>query len=238
MAFSNSTTLPVASYHAGPGLVIEHVGPSLVETGRLIIWPATAFDPSSELAGEPSIDSSLDKIGSIVIFILGVALNSKLLFIDANLWVCSTELRSSGATLAIGNPPYGVVPNRNPSPLSITTESGKQAVPGQTRRHFFPLSEWRDGNNELSCTMLTSGPPSLRNRGINFAFAARHRITIVQGGMEFLETVTMSATNAGRKLIAQKRFSPGGGSPTSGTASNGHQWTVVSGSMHRRSSNW
>jgi hypothetical protein len=70
------------------------------------------------------------------------------------------------------------------------------------------------------------------------AFVSGHRVVLVEGGMEFSETVTLNTTNHAKPRVITNNDDRAeeGVSPThvGGTS----DWTVISGSMHRRASNW
>ncbi|VUC29166.1 unnamed protein product [Clonostachys rosea] len=229
-----------SSFYIGPNVVIEHVLPTASQTGRLIKWPATAFDPSSSLAGRPSRDAQLDALGPRVFSVVGIMASTKLIFIDLNHWLCSTELVLPRVSQQL-SPSNSSTPARSPSPLRSVESVGRPNLLGNARRHFFALSEWRDRDKQISCTLLpTAGPsPMARSRQANFAFVAEDRLIIVQGGLEFSEAVSTGNSNKPKMKTFTSRGSPKvGTSPTSGGRFPDQDWTVVAGSMHRRASNW
>ncbi|KFA52959.1 hypothetical protein S40293_09406 [Stachybotrys chartarum IBT 40293] len=237
------------TYHTGHGMVIEHIAPA----GKVIRWPQEAFDASSILVGQPCKDSSLEELGPTIMSVLGYPGTSRLHFVDHNLWICSTDVSSSASNLAITMPIHGSRPSRSPSPFSHST-SHLSLNPGSidsmtpstrqiaakhssscTRRHFFALSEWRDGRNKLNCVMFTR---SLRKGSVHFAFAVGHRIIVVEGGTEFSQIIAPNtATTRSKPTLGKGILQDGSVSPIRNTPSEQH-WTVVSGSMHRRASNW
>lgn len=248
----------VYSYHQGPNITIEHIAASPFEPARLIFWPGTAFptvlSSSLDLAGRPSEDVNIEAIGSTVLFVLGVSGNSRLVFIDTNFWVCSVEMgrstASSSGVASHGPRAFGpslstTFPRSGNS--SIRRESVQQL--GQAARHFFALSEWRDAGNSLCPLMLPSfarATTAQQHRNLNFAFAAGHRVIIIEGGMEFSETIALNTNTAriGSRVLIDKKEAHEASSPTNSSPTTGipllhdSHWTVVSGSMHRRSSNW
>lgn len=236
----------VTTYHPGASnTILEHTSPTQSQPGRVITWPPAAFDPSSSLAGLPARDGTLDTISPAVLCILGILNDSKLLFIDLNLWVCSADVRNHSSTLGVGDS-RRVSLARSPSPLRSGSLSSRQSNTGNaTRRHFFALSEWQDRQKRLSCAVLPQtsrggvGLSARTRSSANFAFVSGHRLVIVEGGLEFSETITVSG-KAGTRSGTVPRDSPTAGrvSPTPKSTSMGQQWTVVSGSMHRRASNW
>lgn len=240
---SGSTT----TYHQGASnTILEHTSPTPSQPGRLITWPATAFDPLSTLVGLPARDATLDTIGGVVSSVIGVLGDSKLLFIDANLWICSTDLKTHSQTLGIENTSRRVSLARSPSPLRSGSPSSRQSNVGiTTQRHFFALSEWQDRQKRLSCTILPNvgrmgRTSTMRGRGgASFGFVFGHRIIIVEGGMEFSEIITTSdvvnkrADSTSTDVTITKSYSP----LLKGTSGD-QPWTVVAGSMHRRASNW
>jgi hypothetical protein len=100
------------------------------------------------------------------------------------------------------------------------------------RRHFFALSEWRTWGGDLRCVVPVAPPAIALGRGVGgggsrdvVVFAAGHRVVVVQGGLEFAESVIAvgSLTGKGDAYISSNGQNP---------------WKVVSGSMHRRASVW
>lgn len=250
----------VYSYHQASNITIEHIAASPFDSAQLIVWPGTAFttglNPSSDLAGRPSEDANMDTIGSAVLSVLGISGTSRLVFIDTNFWVCSVDIgslvgpspsvtsygpRILGPSLATTFPRLGR--------SSIRKKSVQQI--GQAARHFFALSEWRNSWNNL-CPLMISSPATATttqhssHQTLTFAFASGPRVIIIEGGMEFSEMIALNtnSTRGGSRLLMDKKESQEADSPAKSGPSTGisllqdNHWTVISGSMHRRSSNW
>jgi hypothetical protein len=239
-----------ASHHVGPGFVIERFQPSPTSSSRLYLRPATELDPSSHNgSARPALEPNLDAVGPAVLQVLRVFTPSTLLFIDVKLWVCSVELQSVAPT-----PPTTSVSFRSggfsSSSSSASTSSSvvfskrftarstasSAVVPSvdagaHARRHFFALSEWRTGNGQLRCAVAASPPNNMPGRGGSragdaVAFAVGSRLVVVHGGLGFSESVVAAGTGAAASEYGGR------------TVAGQELWTVVEGSMHRRSSNW
>jgi WD40 repeat protein len=216
-----------ASYHVGPGLVVELLRPSPFAPSRLHVWPAATLDPSSESPALPATEPNLDAIGPAVLAVLGVVGASTLVFLDVNLWVCSTELRSAAAATARS----GDVSRIGPSASTVV----RQNQQAHARRHFFTLSEWRTAGGELRCTLAAVPAATPRSRSRDFVFASGHCVVVVKGGLEFSESVAAGAAMA---MVPENGHShAGGGGVPGGGADGQHVWKLVSGSMHRRALN-
>ncbi|KAI9172632.1 Vegetative incompatibility protein [Paramyrothecium foliicola] len=239
----------LGSYTITSELVIEHRAPSHSHEGSLRLWPVSKFDVGSGSSECSSNNMQMDAIQSSVLAVIGMSKDSRLMFLDSDFWVCSVELRDSASSaLRVGNLSNGLQQSRrpssnvsSPSPLTRGPNHGKIAATttkvahgqGHIRRHFFALSEWRDGTNKFRCVMLPSKTMGAsRNRGLDFAFVSGDRVIVVQAGTEFSEVVTVGA----RTPTETQSLKVGSTSPTR-SRFNG-QWNVVSGSMHRRSSAW
>ncbi|KAK1761729.1 hypothetical protein QBC33DRAFT_564472 [Phialemonium atrogriseum] len=216
MSQSSAAMAAMATYHVAPGFVVEHLQACPSAHPRLHVWPAASLDPGAPVGPAlPAAEPNLDAIAPAVLAVLGVVGTSTLVFLDVNLWVCSTELQSTGARSGSGSglPPTPTI---------------------HARRHFFALSEWRAVGGELRCTLAAVPSAPLRGRSRDVAFADGHRVVVVKGGLEFSETVV-----AARMAPGSGHSHRGGGSSGGVGGNNGqHVWEPVSGSMHRRASNW
>jgi hypothetical protein len=210
------------TYHSIPGQgVLEHRKPQR-GLARLILWPLTAFDPESAACGHHATDHGLEMIGRLVESILGGMTDNKVAFLDKNMWICSFDLhppREHGFGSGLGS-------QSSSSGAGHTDES----IVSNIRRHFFAMNEWRDGNNTLSCLKIPVPAGPYRNEGYDFAFIARDRVIVIQGGLDFSEVIKVSqgppaVSKEGElsQIVDPDALS----TPTL-------QWTVVSGSMHRR----
>lgn len=167
-----------ASYHVGPGLVVELLRPSASALPQLHVWPAAVFDPN--LPGTtafPATEPGLGVVGSSVRSVIGFVGPSTLVFLDTDLWVCSAELRSV-ATNRSGN--IGGI-----RPSSPNTNA---------RRHFFALSEWCDAEGELKCALAAVPGVTPHTYSQEVVFVSDHRVVIVKGGFEFSERVVVPKT--------------------------------------------
>ncbi|KAL7934080.1 hypothetical protein V8C35DRAFT_303155 [Trichoderma chlorosporum] len=164
-----------ASYHVGPGLVVEHLRASASAPPQLHVWPAAVFNPYLPgTSALPAAEPGLNAIGSFVRSVIGFVGPSTLVFLDTDLWVCSTELRSK-ATSRSGSI-SGIRPS---SPNTIA------------RRHFFALSEWCDTEGELKCTLAAIPGVTPHSYSQEAVFVSDHRVMIVKGGFEFSERMTI-----------------------------------------------
>ncbi|KAK4118645.1 hypothetical protein N657DRAFT_659477 [Parathielavia appendiculata] len=199
------------TYHVGHNFVVERFQPSPSVPPRVYLWPATELDPSSH------------SVSPAVLQVLRVSGPSTLLILDFKLWVCSVELQSIASTPR--TPPSSGSNSSLTSSSRWSAQSSKATAREPTahaRRHFFALSEWRTGNGELRCAVAVN--PPVPGRGGSkpsdlVVFAAGPRLVVVHGGLGFSESVVAAGAMDGR----------GAGQEL---------WKVVSGSMHRRSSNW
>lgn len=215
--------------HLLPGVgVLEHSNVSQSSSAQWMFLPTTAFDANSENCGQPLKDDELDAISPTIHSVLGVIRGTRIVFLDTALWICSFDLRLSPATRVQSR-------SRSPRPLGVRSPAPEQMT-GNIRRHFFAMGEWRDGGNRFNALMVPSQARSARNGGHNFAFVAGHRVVLVQGGLDFSETVALGSpgrvSRFGNVNSSEEKVRPLGKAPSA------QQWTVVSGSMHRRSSNW
>ncbi|KAI2623191.1 hypothetical protein GGR54DRAFT_629765 [Hypoxylon sp. NC1633] len=175
-----------SSYYVGQGFVLELLRTSVLVPPRLYIWPVSAFDPSTALPGCPPTEVDLSVIEAGILAVLGIVGQSTVLFIDANLWVYSMELRLTQATqhtLASFCSEMTVVKN---APESFT----QKILPVFMRRHFFALSEWRTTSGELRCAAAQRAFGDA-----DFFFASRQHIVVVQGGLEFSEVMSAGQRN-------------------------------------------
>ncbi|KAK0619028.1 hypothetical protein B0T14DRAFT_495874 [Immersiella caudata] len=172
--------IATVSYHPGPGFIIEVLRPSASSSPSLYLWKAADINPTLRTTvARPAVESNLEAISPAVLEVLGMSGPSTLVFLDTNLWVCSTELHSvamppaftpsSSSTLFPGRGMGGAggfrslasartSPSKPPPPprqsmLSLAQTSSPPAV--HARRHFFALSEWqREGTRgRLNCTL-------------------------------------------------------------------------------------
>ncbi|KAK4098485.1 hypothetical protein N658DRAFT_431842, partial [Parathielavia hyrcaniae] len=247
---STSWEYATATYVVGPSFVVERFQPSRSASPRLYLWPAAELDPSSQSgAARPAIEPSLDAASPAVLQLLRLSGPSTLLFLDANLWICSVDLQSVtpippsvGLSRLVGFSKTRLSSESYPSRASSSQWSAQlsQSTPGQptahARRHFFALSEWRSGNGELRCAVSVN--PPVPGRGASgptdvVAFAAGSRLVVVHGGLGFSESVVAAGTVDGDAAVSDTAGQYGGG-----RGAGQELWKVVSGSMHRRSSNW
>ncbi|KAL2020084.1 hypothetical protein VTK56DRAFT_8888 [Thermocarpiscus australiensis] len=163
-----------ATYHVGPGFVLEFLRSSPTSSPQLQIWPAATLDPSSSIGTkslQPAREPNLDAVSPNVLCILGVIGTSTILFLDVNLWVCSVELQSIGPPAQAGAPVYaGGEALRSSRTHLARVESAGFRRPGvelssspsalvpsapavQAKRHFFVLSEWRTGRGSFRCAL-------------------------------------------------------------------------------------
>ena len=219
-------------YHTIPGSgVLDHRMPSPSSAGQLILWPTTAFDEDSDVPGQPLEVDGLEALGPMVHSVLGVISGTRVVFLDTNLWVCSFDLRlSSGADVHSQRRSSSSLSNhpRTPAP--------DQSMVGFIRRHFFALSEWKDGSNKFNALMVSSTARPGRTGSCNFAFVSGNRVVLVQGGLDFSETVKLGSL--GEVSTSEEIEGTSKTRTPLEKSSSSQQWTVVSGSMHRRSPNW
>ena len=117
-----------------------------------------------------------------------------LLFIDANFWVCSVDLKTQ-------------IDQNASKPTALDQGGGisvsRQAKPlTPARRHFFALSEWRNAEQKLGCAIVPAvgtadgGILSLPRRGqVNFAFVLGDHVIVVEGGMGFSEPIALNTSD-------------------------------------------
>ncbi|KAK0652530.1 hypothetical protein B0T16DRAFT_406350 [Cercophora newfieldiana] len=211
------------SYHLGPGFIVELIRLSPSAPPQLYLWQARDLNPASSTL-QPAPEPNLDAISPSVLQVLGTSGPSTLVFLDVNLWVCSTELRSVAVAPA---PTSSVVPSRGgggrggfrslgststsltrPLPPSrSTTLSLGQTTPAaptvHARRHFFALSEWQAEGTKgrLRCTLApVPAPPSsgriatLGGGGCDVVFATGHNLVVIKGGFDFYENIRAPPT--------------------------------------------
>ena len=107
-----------------PVKYIAHLFPSQFGTNTLQVWFAESLsDSTSSSTPEPRPDP--DHLGSKIRQVIAVW-DTKLLFLDTNLWVCSLDLSEQ--------------------------ETSAEAV----KRHFFLLSEWQGGVGSEPFIMIFS----------------------------------------------------------------------------------
>ncbi|KAK4445761.1 hypothetical protein QBC34DRAFT_160610 [Podospora aff. communis PSN243] len=215
------------SYHSGPGFIVEALKPSPSSSPSLYLWKANAFNPSSETTVvRPAAEPNLEAIRSAVLEVLGLSGPSTLVFLDTNLWICTTELQSVAAGPGSGSSPSLAIPRGRgggggfrsfssartsplPSPRQTTLSLGQTASSApiiHARRHFFALSEWqREGTRgKLKCTLAISHAPQLDGRPTplggggsrDVVFATGHHLIVIKGGFDFFENLRASAVPA------------------------------------------
>jgi hypothetical protein len=207
---SSDYFLGPASYHIGPNVVFEHHAPYLRHQGIAVVWLPAAFDHLSKSARFPNENIDLRSFEEAALTIVGVSDDSRLLFVDRDLWICSKDLRRSSSSLTPHPSGKGFRLLRSPSPSSrdgVTSsrpghESSRapglmnnSTKTGHTRRHFFALSEWRDGTNRLNCTMISRHEVPSRRGSPSFAFVFGHRVIVVVSGTDFAETIAINTNN-------------------------------------------
>ena len=223
----------VSSYLFGSGFVIELHRQSIPRAQpRLYIWPAAAFDPS--LSGsrvDPTTEPHFEGISPAVLALLGFSGPSTLVFLDVNLWVCSTELQSQAISAATARDGKLGVPARFAARRS---SSSSIAPPSSAKRHFFALSDWRAAGGEVRCTLAKpSSSTAPRSTSRDVVFANGKGVVVVKGGLEFSESVSApqaDATSDHLRSLGKSSQGSAYGMP--------FNWQVVSGSMRRRTSNW
>ena len=216
--YHTSQSSATASYHIGPGFIVEFLRPLASAYPRLHVWPAAALNPdSSSDPVLPALEPNLSTIAPAILSVLGIVAPSTLMFLDVNLWVCSTELQSTSSTTA----------NRSENVGAIVSQSPVV----HARRHFFALSEWRTVGGELRCALAAVPAAPHHSKSRDVAFANGHSIVVVKGGLEFVESLVAIRTGQDDGQLSRLGGGLGGtgGQPV---------WKTVSGSMHRRASNW
>lgn len=215
---TTSQNTATASYHIGPGFVVEFLRPFASAHPRLHVWTAAAFNAdSSSDPVLPAVEPNLNTIAPAILSVLGIVAPSTLMFLDVNLWVCSTELQSTSSTTA----------NRSENAGAIVSQSPVV----HARRHFFALSEWRTVGGELRCALAAVPAAPHHSKSRDVAFANGHSIVVVKGGLEFVESLVATRTGQGDGQLSRLGGGLGG---TGGQL----VWKTVSGTMHRRASNW
>ncbi|KAL7945337.1 hypothetical protein V8C42DRAFT_54964 [Trichoderma barbatum] len=178
LRFDSECSFTTASYHVGPGVVVEFLRASASAPSQLHVWPAAIFDP--KLPGTsafPIIGSGLGLVSPYVRSVIGFSGPSSLVFLDTDLWVCSVELRSTVANRS------GNVGGIRPSSPSTNA-----------RRHFFALSEWCDTEGELKCALSAVPGVTPHTYSQVVVFVSGHRVVIVKGGFEFSEKLAVPKT--------------------------------------------
>jgi len=234
------------SYHVGPGFVTELIRPSASASPRLYLWPAAEFNPSSgALVARAATEPNLEAVSPAVLEVLGMTGPSTLVFLDANLWVCSTDLQSvigptpprssslpgPGRAIVGGFPPLGSARTSSSGSLPLSRRSTLSSLGSTTsptpvvnaRRHFFALSEWQTAvtGGRLNCTLSTSSTTPQDARGV------------LSGGGGSRDVVFAT----GHHLVIVKGgfdfYENVSASQASSTDSGQYVWNIVSGSMHR-----
>ncbi|KAL7791473.1 hypothetical protein V8C37DRAFT_402997 [Trichoderma ceciliae] len=169
--FSSGCAFATASYHVGPGLVVELLRSSTSALPQLYVWPAAVLDPSSpSIQALPATEHGLEAVGPAVRSVIGFSGPSTLVFLDTHLWVCSIELESVAA-------------NRNGNIRGIRPSSPNV----NARRHFFALSEWCDAEGELKCALVAAPAVNPHSHSREVVFVSDHRLVVIKGGFEFSE---------------------------------------------------
>lgn len=213
---------PEASYHIGPGFVIEHC------PGRLYVWPASELDPASPTGVvRPATNPNLTAVTPTIETILCVTEPSTVVFLDIKFWVCTVELQSITPDLSITAVPrdarvmiqqssFRTTPaasngsasstNCTPfhsleRPIQPTVPTRPEAAPAaQARRHFFLLSEWQGDFLRLQCSVLAPPPGPYGSGEANWrdaavAVADKDQVVVIEGGFHFEESVVVSQTD-------------------------------------------
>ena len=231
------------SFHEGPGIILEHHRANSTTSSRIIIWPAAVFNPPGNSKTQSIHDPHIEAIQAAVDTVIGFV-GTRLLFLDANLWVCSCTLPTVAAAMEKAPGPHnqGVLSRHMPqltgsTSLQMKFDGRNSATDNaQTWRHFFALSEWRTISGYVRCALgvgAGSSSQSLgsqrRNQSQDIFFATTHRLIVVKGGLEFSEEVELA-----HELPINSALQ---GSVISSGATH-YGWKLVSGNMSRRGSNW
>ncbi|KAJ5738346.1 hypothetical protein N7493_001501 [Penicillium malachiteum] len=156
-----------ATFHIGPGFVVELARPSPSTEPRLYVWPADSFDPyKGSIPVRSTSSPMLESFGQDILAVLGFT-GTSMVYLDTKLWICSTIFQPT--------------PGDKTSSVEITRRLLSENVP---RRHFFALSEWRTASGELKCAMIPSQVTSRQSRSREFVFVSGHRLVAVKGGFE------------------------------------------------------
>ncbi|KAK0707379.1 hypothetical protein B0H67DRAFT_647567 [Lasiosphaeris hirsuta] len=193
-----------SSYHVGPGFVIEHLRASDRSPSHVYLWPATAFDPSTDPASpvRPNAEPTLAGLGTSMFKVLGVTGVSTVVFLNVDLWVCSAELQTVAASTQSVR--HASLPT-NITHLSERTSSSLLVPPSQNRpsattlipRHFFALNEWRTALGDISGTLIPAAHTSSPARGGSgdiVAFSNKNGVVVIKGGLGIRETMTSAAS--------------------------------------------
>lgn len=121
---SRTASVSAATVPSRPMKYIAHLSPSQFGTNSLRVWPAASLSGStSSSAPEPRPDPN--HLGSEIRQVIAIW-DTRLLFLDTHLWVCSLD-------------------------LSLQDNSAKAV-----KRHFFLLSEWQGGMGNKPFIMVFS----------------------------------------------------------------------------------
>lgn len=242
-----------ASYMVNSGFVVELLRVSNYPCPHIYLWPASALNPETTTnPATPATEPNLAAIGPVIEDLIGMANASTLVFLDSNLWICTVELESVGSRPIIGSS----LPSSRRS--SAWTTPSAVTPRAHARRHFFALSEWRTTGlgEKLRCCLTGPSAPTGRAAHTNrdVVFAVGDRLVAIKGGFEFSESVNVAAMEG--SAIGNRGDHPRsptfssnytertGGQVTTTKTNDAHHkphndvWTVVSGSMHRKASNW
>ena len=169
--FSNLSRLPpVLFYHTGPQVVVESLRYSKWGSLCFTVWPTAVFDPASSVA-KPLADENLSTITPMISAVVGILGTSTLVFLDNDMWVCSANLETLGD---------GAIPETGRSP----------PLTAHAQRHFFALSEWREADKGLNCTLVNvPRAASVGSKAGDVAFAHGHRLIVVKEGFKFADNV-------------------------------------------------
>ncbi|KAI1392460.1 uncharacterized protein F4822DRAFT_436235 [Hypoxylon trugodes] len=170
-----------SSYSVGQDFVLELRKVSRFTPPQVYAWPAQTFDPTTPLSASQASPTEVDlaAIGTDIMTVLGVVGKSTVLFMDANLWVYSMELRLEQSEPYARASLFGEKPVVQDGSKPPT----QQVLPIFIRRHFFALSEWCTDSGELRCIAAQHA------EGTKFFFASRQHIVVVRRGLEFWDTV-------------------------------------------------
>lgn len=208
-----------ASYHIGPGFVLEMLRPSASSPARLYLWPAASLDPWSSTPAQPAVEPNLEAISSAVLAVLAITETATVQFVDVDLWICSADLRSVVVAAAAAAAPAAssslpALPSSNGEGKEAVADAAADAVAGDVRRHFFASIEWRTPRGgELLCTVTRRVRGARRQVAV--AFAAGHGLVVVHGGFHFSWSVVASPAEGPfvgeRRLVSAPTASSGSG---------------------------
>ncbi|KAK4462349.1 hypothetical protein QBC42DRAFT_267947 [Cladorrhinum samala] len=193
-----STSSRAASYHVGAKFVLEVIEGRFGSQPDFYIWEDSALNPSA--TEEPSDvhprkAPGLDSISPNVLCVLGVMDQTKVVFMDVNLWVCSVDIQSFDA-------------QQPAAPMSTNQNRGGQAQ-CMVERHFFALSEWKAAFGVFRCVTWPWRGSDGRKSGISVAFANIGDVIVASWDSKYSETVVPMV---GKEVLA--RSATGNGAKT------------------------